>query len=99
MKMNPKLLMVALGEEEIAQKAAKTGFWGRSNWGQVRSPGSSCEKSVYEPTTRESNNPTLQQGSVPNREADFRNPPTKGLSPTGISDGSHDPAPPEPLGV
>jgi hypothetical protein len=38
---------------------------GRSNWGQVRSPGSSCEKSVYDPQQRESNtstNPTLQQG-------------------------------------
>jgi hypothetical protein len=27
-------------------------------------------------------NPTLQQGSVPNREADLRNLPTRGLSPT-----------------
>ena len=36
MKMNPKLLMVALGEEEIAQKAAKTGFWEHGFWGQTR---------------------------------------------------------------
>jgi hypothetical protein len=30
-----KLFMVALGEEEIAQKAAKTGFWEHGFWGQV----------------------------------------------------------------
>jgi hypothetical protein len=35
MKMNPKLLMVALGEEEIPQKAARTGFWEHGLWGQV----------------------------------------------------------------
>jgi hypothetical protein len=38
--MNPKLLMVALGEEEVGQKAAKTGFWkhgfgDRSDIGQL----------------------------------------------------------------
>jgi hypothetical protein len=45
-------------------------------------------------------NPTLQQGSVPNREADLRNLPTRGLSPTegAGADRSPNPHPPQPRG-
>jgi hypothetical protein len=32
--MDTELLTVALGEEEIAHKAAKTGFWEHGFWGQ-----------------------------------------------------------------
>jgi hypothetical protein len=46
-------------------------------------------------------NPTLQQGSVPNREADLRNLPTRGLSPTegAGADRSPNPHPPQPRGL
>jgi hypothetical protein len=54
MKINPKLLMVALREEEVAQKATKTGFWehGILGTGQLISwihgrPSVNCEQVRY----------------------------------------------------
>jgi hypothetical protein len=108
MKMNPKLLMVALGGRSRT-KGREDGLLEARFWGQVRyrsivrnrlaigipvgadligdrsSPGSSCENWFTIQQQGSPTNPTLQQGSVPNRETDLRNPPTKGLSPIVVS--------------